>query len=77
MANPFGQDAHGLAGGGVFLGLAPGAGFGEAQAMQNGDHEVDAGNGADQDDAHGFALGQVGGVLARWQGVNFGVGDEL
>lgn len=54
-ANPFGQNAHGLAGGRVELGFTPGAGFGKAQVVENGDQQVDAGGRADQNDAHGFA----------------------
>ena len=65
MANPFGENAHGLAGGGVELRFAPGAGFGEADAVEMGDHQLHAGGGADEHDAHGFA--RVGGLCA-WGG---------
>ena len=79
-ANPFGENAHGLAGGGVELGLAPGARFGEADAVEMGNDELHAGGGADEHDAHGFA--RVGGLWAGWvaggwQAVDFAVGDEV
>ena len=79
-AYPFGENAHGLAGGGVELGFAPGAGFGEADVVEMGDDEFHSGGGADQHDPHGFA--GVGGLWAGWvvggrQAVDFAVGDEV
>lgn len=79
-ANPFGEDAHGLAGGGVELGFAPGAGFGEADAVEMGDDEFHVGGGADEHDAHGFAW--VGWLGAGWVAggrlaIDFAVGDEF
>lgn len=73
---PFGEDTHGFAAGGIELGFAPGAGFGEAEAMEDADDEVDAVDGADEDDADGFAGG--GGLIGGggWEVVGFGVGDE-
>ncbi|MEO1347305.1 MAG: hypothetical protein AAFW84_00680 [Cyanobacteria bacterium J06635_15] len=74
MVKPLGEDTHGFAAGGVELGFAPGAGFGEAEAMEDADDEVDAVEGADEDDADGFAGGLIGG---GWREVvGFGVGDE-
>ena len=37
MAYPYGEDAHGLAGGGVELGFAPGTRLSKADAVEMGD----------------------------------------
>ena len=79
-ANPFGKNAHGLAGGGVDLRFAPGAGFGEADAVEMGNDELHASGGADEHDAHGFA--RICRLSAGWvaggrQAIDFAVGDEF
>jgi len=79
-AYPFGKNAHGLAGGGVELGLAPSAGFGKADVVEMGDDQLHGGGGANQHDAHGFS--RFGGFWAGWvaggrQVVDFAVGDEV
>ncbi len=77
MTNPFGENAHGFAAGGVELRFAPSTGFGEAKAVEDTDDEVDADGGADEDDADGLA-GRSGLVwVAGREAVGFGVGDEV
>lgn len=73
---PLGEDTHGFAADGVELGFSPGAGFGKAEAVEDADDEVNALDGADEDDADGFAV--WGGLISQGgrEVVGFGVGDE-
>ena len=77
MTNPFGENAHGFAAGGVKLRFAPGAGFGKAEVVENVDDEVDANGGADEDYVNGLTGGSGFVRRARWQCVGFGVGDKF
>lgn len=40
-ANPFFEDAHGFAAGGIDLRFAPGSGFSETETVKDFDNEVD------------------------------------
>jgi len=77
IPQPFGEHAHGSAGVGIDLGLAPGAGFGKAEAMEDFDHQVDADGGANDGDEDGFVGGLGGGRAAGRGAVDFAVGDEF
>jgi len=77
VPQPFGEHAHGSVGFGVDLGFAPCSGFGEAKAMEDFDHQVNARGGADDGDEDRFAGGLSGGWAARRGAVDFAVGDEF
>ena len=57
--------------------FAPGAGFGQADAMENFDYQVDCDRRADDGDVDGFAAGLGRGRAAGRGAVDFAVGDEV
>lgn len=74
--NPFGEDAHGFAAGGIDLGFAPGAGFGKVEGVEDANDEINAANGADEDDTDRLAGENVGGDIRR-EAVGFGIVNKL
>jgi len=77
VAQPLGEHAHGSAGVGVVLELAPRPGFGKAEAMENFDHQVDADRRTDDGDVDRFAAGLVGGRAAGRGAIDLAIGNEF